>query len=95
MSTSSATNIEFTTEKRGKENVIYDGFRYRLDKKRTTADGVRNSHWRCVSDGCSGRLVLHNETVANTPHHDHGEQRAEIVVHRAKKQLKDRAASSK
>ena len=94
MSTSSATNIEFTTGKRGKENVIYDGFRYRLDKKRTTADGVRNSYWRCVSDGCSGRLVLHNETVANTPHYDHGEQRAEIVIHRAKKQLKDRAASS-
>ena len=94
MSTQTDSNIEFTTGKGNKDNVIHNGFRYRLDKKRITSIGVRNSYWRCVSDGCSGRLVLHNENVVNTPHHDHGEQKADTVVHRAKKKLKNRAASS-
>ena len=97
MSTQTDSNIEFTTGKGNKDNVIHNGFHYRLDKKRITSTGVRNSYWRCVSDGCSGRLVLHNENVVNTPHHDHGEQTADIVyiiVHRANKKLKNRAASS-
>ena len=94
MSTQTDTNIEFTTGKGNKDNFIHNGFRYRLDKKRITSTGVRNSYWRCVSDGCSGRLVLHNENVVNTPQHDHDEQRADIVVHRTKKKLKNRAASS-
>ena len=94
MSTQTDTNIEFTTGRGNKDNFIHNGFRYRLDKKRITSTVVRNSYWRCVSDGCSGRLVLHNENVVNTPQHDHDEQRADIVVHRAKKKLKNRAASS-
>ena len=61
----STSTIEFTTGKLGKENVIADGFRYSLDKKRTTA-----------------------------PSHNHDEQRAKITVHKAKKVLKNRAASS-
>ena len=46
-----STSIDFTTGKRGKENVIADGFRYSLDKRRTTATGVVNSYWRCVTPG--------------------------------------------
>ncbi len=90
----STSTVEYTTGKRGKSNVIADGFRYSLDKKRTTAAGVVNSYWRCVTPGCSGRLVLHDDTISNTPSHNHGEQRAEITVHKAKKLLKHRAATS-
>ena len=62
-----STPIEFTTGKRGKENVIADGFRYSLDKRRTTATGVVNSYWRCVTPGCSCRLVLHDDAISNSP----------------------------
>ena len=89
-----STSIEFITGKRGKENVIADEFRYFLDKRRTIATGVVNSYWRCVTPGCSGRLVLHDDAISNSPSHNHGEQRAEITVYRAKKLLKQRAATS-
>ena len=38
------------------------------------------------------RLVLHEQTVKNSPNHNHDEQRAEIFVHRSKKPMKERAA---
>ena len=84
----STSTIEFTTGKRGKENVISDGVRYSLDKKRTTAAGVVNSYWTCVTPGCTSRLVLHDGTISSTPSHKHDEQRAEITVHKANKVLK-------
>ena len=59
--------MEFTTGKGNKDNVILidNGFRYRLDKKSITSTSVRNSYWRRVSDGCSGRLVQHNLYTKN------------------------------
>ena len=84
----STSTIEFTTGKRGKENVISDGVRYSLVKKRTTAAGVVNSYWTCVTPGCTSRLVLHDGTISSTPSHKHDEQRAEITVHKANKVLK-------
>ena len=60
----------------------------------STSIEVVNSYWRCVKPGCSGRLVLHDDAISNSPSHNHGEQRAEITVHRAKKLLKQRAATS-
>jgi uncharacterized phage protein gp47/JayE len=64
----SASTIELTTGKRGKENVIADGFRYSLDKKLTTSAGVVNSSWRCVTPGCTGRLVLHDDAISILQH---------------------------
>ena len=89
-----STSIQFTTGERGKENAITDGFRYSLDKRRTRATGVVNSYWRCVTPGCSGRLALLDDAISNSLSHNHGEQRAEITVHRANKLLKQRAATS-
>ena len=43
------------------------------------------TYWICVVPGCVARLVLHEQTVKNSPNHNHDEQRAEIVVHRSKK----------
>lgn len=86
--------IEFTTGKRGKENVIVDGFRYSLDRKRASISGAAKSYWKCTKPGCSGRLVLHDKTLANEPVHNHADQKAEITVHKAKKLLKQRAVSS-
>ena len=74
--------------------MLADGFLYSFDKRRTTATGVVNSYWRCETPGCSGRLVLHDDAISNSPSHNHGEQRAEITVYRAKKLLKQRAATS-
>ena len=39
-------------------------------------------------------VVRNGGTPCNAPVHDHGEQQAEITVHRAKKGLKHRAATS-
>ena len=44
--------------------------------------------------GCNARLVLHDQTVKKNPQHGHDEQRAEITVHKAKKRLKEQAATS-
>ena len=89
----STPTVEYTTGKRGKENALVDGQRYTFNRKRNGTDGVTKSYWVCLVPGCSGRLVLHNRTVKNTPVHNHGEQRAEITVHRSKKTLKHRAAT--
>ena len=37
---------------------------------------------------------IHDQRVKNSPLHNHGDQQAEITVHRAKVQLKSRAATS-
>ena len=97
ISTMSTSTVEYTTGKGGKDNAILDGHRYSLNRRRTGTDGVRNSYWRCVVSGCQARLVLREDTVKNssqTPSHNHEEQRAEILVHRVKKTLKEWAATT-
>ena len=49
--------------------------------------GVTKTYWICVVPGCLARLVLHEQTVKNSPNHNHDEQRAEILVHRSKKMM--------
>ena len=71
-----------------------DGQRYTFNRQRNGTDGVRKSYWTCVVPGCNARLVLHDQTVKKNPQHGHDEQRAEITVHRAKKRLKEQAATS-
>ena len=90
----STPTVEYTTGKRGKDNVIVDGQRYTFNRQRNGTDGVRKSYWTCVVPGCNARLVLHDQTVKKNPQHGHDEQRAEITVHRAKKRLKEQAATS-
>ena len=84
-------SVEYTTGKRGKDNVLVDGQRYTLNRKRNGTDGVTKTYWICVVPGCVARLVLHEQTVKNSPNHNHDEQRAEIFVHRSKKTMKERA----
>ena len=52
--TSSITFIPGRTT--GSRNVIHDGYRYCLDKKRD-----EKTYWRCTDKTCSGRLNLVNE----------------------------------
>ena len=87
-------SVEYTTGKRGKDNALVDGQRYTLNRKRNGTDGVTKTYWICVVPGCVARLVLHEQTVKNSPNHNHDEQRAEIFVHRSKKTMKERAATS-
>ena len=81
-------SVEFTTGKRGKDNVIYDGQRYTLNRRRHGTDRVEKSYWICTVSGCKVGFVLHS------PLHNHGDQQAELTVYRAKVQLKSRAATS-
>ena len=71
-----------------------DGQRYTLNRKRNGTDGVTKTYWICVVPGYLARLVLHEQTVKNSPNHNHDEQRAEILVHRSKKTMEERAATS-
>ena len=77
------------------ENInIYDGQRYTLNRRRHGTDEVKKSYYICTVSGCKARFVLHDQRVKNSPLHNHGDQQAEITVHRAKVQLKSRAATS-
>ena len=87
-------SVEFTTGKRGKDNVIYDSQRYTLNRRRHGTDGVEKSYWICTVSGCKVKFVLHDQRVKNSPLHNHGDQQAELTVHRAKVKLKSRAATS-
>ena len=87
-------SVEFTTDKRGKDNVIYDSQRYTLNRRRHVTGGVGKSYWICTVCGCKARFVLHDQRVKNSHLHNHGNQQAELTVHRAKVQLKSRAATA-
>ena len=82
------------TGKRGNYNVIYDGQRYTLNRRRHVTDGVEKSYRICTVSGCKTRFVLHDQRMKNSPQHNHGDQQAELTVHGAKVQLKSRAATS-
>ena len=66
----------------------------------STRDAMVQTEWRSPTgsalttvSGCKARFVLHDQRVKNSPLHNHGDQQAEIIVHRAKIQLKSRAAT--
>ncbi len=89
------TPVEFVKGKKGADNVVWDGHRYNLDRKRAP-----RSYWRCTlykQHGCTGRLILDgSNTVVNSPVHNHEEQSVEVTltVHRAKQRLKRFASNS-
>ena len=87
-------SVELATGKRGKDNVIYNGQRYTVNRRCHGTDGVEKSYWICTVSGCKARFVLHGQRVKNSPLHNHADQQAELTVHRAKRQLKSRAATS-
>ena len=71
-------------------HVLHDGFRFCLDKKRD-----EKSYWRCVVEGCSGRLsLLDDTTVTSSKPHTHPPTPAENSVHVAKQTLKRKAADT-
>ena len=45
-------SVELPTDKRGNDNVIYDG--------------VEKSNWICIVSGCKARFVFHDQRVKNT-----------------------------
>ena len=71
-------------------NVIHEGYRYCLDRKRD-----EKSYWKCVDKTCSGRLSLVDDTtVTSTKPHMHPTTPAENSVHCAKQTMKQKAAST-
>ena len=75
---------------KGSRNVIHEGHRYCLDKKRDD-----KTYWRCSLKTCSGRLnLLADTTVTGTKPHTHPPTPAENSVHTAKQSLKRKAAET-
>ena len=71
-------------------NVIHEGYRYCLDKKKS-----EKFYWKCVIKSCSGRLtLLDDSTVMSSKTHSHPANPAANSVHTAKKTLKQKAAST-
>ena len=67
----------------------------------STGDAMVQTEWRSptgsallVAVNCKARFVLHDQRVKKIPLHNHGDQQAELKLHRAKVQLKSRAATS-
>ena len=52
-----ATGVLFKTLK-GKDAISFEGYRYRLDKQAANGTAV---YFRCLTDGCSGRMKTDNE----------------------------------
>ena len=71
----------------GSRNVIHDGYRYCLDKKRDD-----KTYWRFIDKTCSGRLSLMNDnTVTNSKPYLHHPTPA---VHTAKQNMKRKASDT-
>ena len=71
-------------------NVIHEGYRYCLNRKRS-----EKSYWKCVDKTCPGRLTLLDDaTVTSTKIHTHPPTPAANSVHIAKQKLKQKAAST-
>jgi hypothetical protein len=68
--------IKFTTSK-GREAIELDGFTYRRD--RTSKSSL---YWRCLIDGCHGRLRtnLEYENPQLTQDHHHLPDRATTLI---------------
>ena len=75
----------------GSRNVIHDGYRYCLDKKRDD-----KTYCRCTDKTCSGRLNLMNDTsVTNSNPHPHPPTSAANSVYTAKQNMKRKASDTK
>ena len=71
-------------------NVIHEGYRYCLDRKRS-----EKSYWKCVDKTCPGRLTLLDDTtVTNMKQHSHPATPAANSVHNAKQEMKKKRNKS-
>ena len=77
-----STSIEFTTGKCGKENVIADGFRYSLDKRRTTATIEMRDTWLWLRDAMedSGPALQWGDATSISNKHS-GENSTALTLH--------------
>ena len=80
VSKQSSGNMELITTQRGKENVLFEGYRYRLD--RNNLDG--SSSWRCVRRDCvgCGRKLLDGSFI-EIAGHAHAPDMHALIDHRA------------
>ena len=86
-----AANLQFVPgRKKDTENPILNGFRYVLDKRRDDT-----SYWKCsdLRNGCRARITTTDKQLTSPiPSHSHEVQNAETTVHKAKQNLKRKAA---
>ena len=86
-----AANLQFVPgRKKDTENPILNGFRYVLDKRRDDT-----FYWKCSDfrNGCRARITTTDKQLTSPiPSHSHEVQNAETTVHKAKQNLKRKAA---
>ncbi|CAG0914575.1 unnamed protein product [Notodromas monacha] len=88
-----AKKIDFTTTKRGKRALLYEGFRYTCQRQ---ADGDKPSQWMCVDRTCKGRGHLSADEKQWTlkQEHNHLPEFGEVAANKVKSDIKIAAESS-
>ena len=59
--------MEKITSSKGKENILHEGYCYRLD--RVLKSGKES--WRCVNGKCKGRIHVIGDECTSASDHDH------------------------
>jgi len=77
--------MEFITSQKNGKILIYNGFRYRRDKRH-----LKSTSWRCTYKGCKGRVITTSDVKAReSTEHNHapniGQINAALVKNKIKK----------
>ena len=90
--------MEILVSNKGKDLIGYNGYLYRKDKKRTYT-----LNWRCVKDGCKGRLttsldyqkqIRNNEIPVETGEHAHPPDPVGVQVKKIENRVTHLASST-
>lgn len=82
--------MDIIKSQKGKEQMLYEGYRYRRDK--LNQDG--SSSWRCVKRECAGRLKKHTDgTIRKSTEHTHAPDTARNETEKIKATIRERAAN--
>lgn len=59
--------IKYVSSQRDKPILFLDSYKYRKEKERGNCD-----YWRCLTNGCRGRIIMKNSNVFKySSYHNH------------------------
>ena len=64
------TAVEFVTTKQGAISMLYEGYKYTLNRHGNTGQ----TYWRCVNRSCPGRMTLDIQDRAQSVNEKHFHQ---------------------